>query len=254
MSKFDFTIKDFKQWAARQAGFLFQPAPGWVKTTYDQGDQVNYGNKSYVSLVDMNIDVPSAGVVADPATWAELEAYDKKLELWKQPIAYSKGDRVIALDANTYKFFLYESLVNDNYDDPSTTKTIEKTQLSEADLSSVILDSEIQEAMTEAKFKFNERLFSDNAEKMTAFALLTAFFLVYDRQMAASGTGSTYSGLPASKRIGEMSISYMADPALAKGSQSYAFFARNQYGLKYYNLVQTRLKAATIFGGRTSDI
>lgn len=254
MQKFNFTIQDFKQWAARQSGFLFQPAPGWTKTTYDSGDQVNYGDKSYVSLVDMNTDVPSAGVVADPATWAELEVYNKDLDVWTKPVAYNTGDRVIALDATTYKFFLYESLVDENYDDPSTTTTTEQTSNPEADLSGVILDSEIQEAMTEAKFKFNERLFSNDAEKTTAFALLTAFFLVYDRQMAAAGTGSSYTGLPASKRIGEMSISYMADPALAKGSQSYAFFSRNQYGLKYFNLVQTRLKGAAFFPGRSTSV
>lgn len=248
MKKFNFTIQDFKQWAARQAGFLFQPAQGWVKTTYDQGDQVNYNGQSYVSLEDKNVLSPFEN------TWAVLEVYDKDLPEWVQPIAYSAGDRVIALDANTYKFFLYESLEDDNYDDPTTTKTYEATQDPAANLSGVVLDSEIQEAMTEARFKFNERLFANEAEKKTAFSLLTAFFLVYDKQMAASGINSGYTGLPASKRIGEMSISYMADPAMMKGSQSYAFFARNQYGLKYYNLVQTRLKAVTIFGGRTSDI
>lgn len=251
MAKFNFTIQDFKQWAARQAGFSFQPAPGWQKTTYDQGDQVNYEGKSYVSLMDMNTISPLEGL---DSTWALLEVYDKHLPVWSRPIAYNVGDRVIALDSTTYKFFLYESLANDNYDDPSDTTISESTGLPEADLSGVILDSEIEEAMAEAKFKFNETLFANDREKATAFALLTAFFVVYDRQMAAAGTGSTYSGLPASKRIGEMSISYMADPALTKGSQSYAFFARNQYGLKYYNLVQTRLKAATIFGGRTSDV
>ena len=251
MAKFKFAIKDFKTGAARQAGFLFQPAPGWVKTTYDQGDQVNYLGKSYVSLVDMNIESPLEGL---DNTWGLLENYDKNLSEWSQPVAYNTGDKVIALDANTYKFFLYESLEDNNYDDPSSTTIQENTSLPEADLSGVILDSEIEEAITEAKFKFNECLFANEQEKKTAFSLLTAFFLVYDRQMAAAGTGSSYAGLPASKRIGEMSISYMADPALTKGSQSYAFFARNQYGLKYYNLVQTRLKAATIFPGRTSDV
>lgn len=174
-----------------------------------------------------------------------------KYPMWEEGKEYSTGDRVIALDS-AYKFAVFESLEDENFDNPNTA-TEERAE-SDVDLTNVILDSDIEEAMREANFKFNERLFDNEEEKTTAYSLLVAFYLVYDKQLAQDGTNSGYSGLPASKKIGEMSISYMADPALASGSQQYAFFARNKYGLKYWHLVSTRMKAMKLVLGRTTNI
>lgn len=353
MKKFNYTPDMFKGWAARQAGFDFQPYPTYKKTIYDIDDCVFLGNRIYKSLIDANIwkpdnvdwwidvvpaweqrlwaqgeycayegkfylantnteNIPTSAdwteqSIADMRThygicWANqtpdwtpgvyakdaVVLYDVDMSLyvsladdnqdipgvvggkwkkmllheiaamfdnplpWEQPVPYKQGDRVIAMDALTFKFFVYESNIDNNYSDPSTTTDSE--QNSDGDLRNVILDSEIEEAIREAGFKFNPGLFKDDAERRVAFSLLVAFFMTYDRQMASTGVDGGYRGLAASKKIGEMSISYMADPALAKGSQAYAFFARNPYGLKYYNLVQTRLKALSIAFGRTTSV
>lgn len=353
MKKSDYTVNDFKIWAARQAGFDFQPYPTFKKTIYNTGDYASVGNRIYKSLVETNkwnptdvdwyldtIPVWSAkewaqgdlcvgadgrvymatiateseppanawteqtvdqlrarfGIVwqnqtpdwvegvynagdvvlyaptmylymsmsddntSEPskdASWVRLcerkiaDRFDD-VQPWAKPISYSVGDRVIAQDATTFKFYVYESTVDDNYADPSTTTDSEQNDV--GDISAVILDSEIAEAMTEAKFKFNCALFPDLAERKTAFSLLVAFFLSYDRQMAATGIESGYKGIPASKKIGEMSISYMADPSMTSGSELAAFFARNPYGLKYYNLIRPRLKAMAITIGRTTSV
>lgn len=240
-----YTIKDFKVWAARQSGFNFQPAPGWEKTTYDKGAIVIYNDLYYESLEDDNHDVPTE------VTWQEVEKTDGAVQ-WVAPKFYNVGDRVIALDMQTFKFALYESQEDNNYDDPTTATDTGESD--DADLTDVLLDSDIEEAMTEARFKFNPALFANEAECKTAFSLLTAFFVAYDKQMSASGINGGYKGLTASKRIGEMSLSYIPDPAIAKGSQAASFFYANPYGKKYFNLVQSRLKAATLALGRSTNI
>lgn len=252
LKDFDYTINDFKKWAARQTGFDFQPAPGWVKTTYEIDDVVNYNGKTYTSLISNNYTNPEEGSLLENPSWKIQDEYDEKALEWVKPISYNTGDRVIAMDETTFKFFLYQSAIDNNYDDP-TTATETQTS-SDADLSGIILDSEIEEAMGEALMKFNSNAFPCKAERNIAFSLLTAFFLVYDRQMSASGTNSGYTGLPTSKKIGEMSISYMADPLISQNSPSYAFFARNAYGLKYYNMVRSRTKGPFIAIGRTTNI
>lgn len=236
-------------------GIVWQnQTPDYVEGQYNEGDIVLYTptQELYQSLADNNVEPP-----LNSSLWQKLQPRNiakifGDVEPWVQPVAYQTGDRVIAQDATTFKFFVYESTIDNNYADPSTTTDSEQNDA--GDISGVILDSEIEEAMAEARFKFNPALFPNPVECKTAFSLLVAFFITYDRQMAQTGINGGYKGIAAGKRIGEMSITYMADPGMSSGSQLYAFFARNPYGMKYYNLIKPRLKAMSITIGRTTSV
>ena len=58
----------------------------------------------------------------------------------------------------------------------------------EETINDFILDADIEKAMREASNKFNPSLFGTIEDRKLAFSYLTAFFLVYDLQMAKDGT------------------------------------------------------------------
>lgn len=180
---------------------------------------------------------------------------------WKEPIAYAEGDKVIRVVKN--KVGVWESTVDGNYTDPAVETLVPDTEdvyyweeddQATEDLEDVILDWDILRAMGEAAFKFNHRLFTDEKGKII-FLYLAMFFLVYDRQMAASGiNGNSAAGPVIHRTVGKMTVSYMQS-TLFKSNPSYEFLASNDYGKKAYQLMAPYLRGNVqiLRGGSTGE-
>ena len=231
-----------------------QPSAYWEPLTviYNEeepeitaGTIVYYKGVYYKASIDTNTVPGTAGywLQFNPA----LEYPDARP--WVPPIAYNNGDKVIAVV--NYKVSVWESMMDGNYFDPSAGANIpdqvpaypawEESDDDTEDLSNVILDADILRAMGEAVFKFNPRLF-DKDRGATIFLYLTMFFLVYDRQMAASGmNGNSAAGPVIHRTVGKMSVSY-AESKLFKNYPSYEFLSSNDYGRKAFNLMMPYLR------------
>lgn len=182
---------------------------------------------------------------------------------WKKPVSYKKGDKVIAIV--NFKPGVWVSQMDNNYSDPAKNPPIPNQEpevlqwaLSEEDTEEMedwILDLDILRAMGEAIFKFNKSLFTEEKGKMI-FLYLTMFFLVYDRQMAASGLGggSAGAGPVLHRTVGKMSVTYM-ESKLFKNYPSYEFLASNDYGRKAFNLMMPYLRGGlrVLRGGSTGE-
>lgn len=168
-------------------------------------------------------------------------------------VTYNTGDKVIAMV--NFKQGVWESLADENTTQPGTDT--EKWELDEDEtenLDSVILDSDILRAMGEASFKFSVSLFPENRREII-FLYLTMFFLVYDRQTAASGmNGNSAAGPVIQRTVGKMSVTYMQS-TLYKSNPSYEFLSSNEYGKKAYNLMAPYLRGGVRFfaGANTGD-
>ena len=171
---------------------------------------------------------------------------------WDFEAVYNTDDKVIALV--NFKPGVYVSLEDDNTTPPSNASKWELDEEETENLDSVILDSDIYRAMGEASFKFNMRLFPKNRQEII-FLYLTMFFLVYDRQAAASGlNGNSAAGPVIHRTVGKMSVTYM-ESTLYKSNPSYEFLSSNEYGKKAYNLMAPFLRGGVRFfaGANTGD-
>ena len=171
---------------------------------------------------------------------------------WDFEAVYNTDDKVIALV--NFKPGVYVSLEDDNTTPPSNASKWELDEEETENLDSVILDSDIYRAMGEASFKFNMSLFPKNRQEII-FLYLTMFFLVYDRQAAASGlNGNSAAGPVIHRTVGKMSVTYM-ESTLYKSNPSYEFLSSNEYGKKAYNLMAPFLRGGVRFfaGANTGD-
>lgn len=178
----------------------------------------------------------------------EYQAYPN----WDPEQTYSKDDKVTAIV--NYNVGVYTSLVDDNNNNPSSADYWELDEDETENLQNVILDSDIERAMGEAIFKFNPRLFTEEKGKII-FLYLTMFFLVYDRQMAASGmNGNSSAGPVIHRTVGKMSVTYMESKLFSK-YPSYEFLASNDYGRKAFNLMAPYLRGGIVLlhGGASGE-
>ena len=167
-------------------------------------------------------------------------------------VTYNTGDKVIAIV--NYKPSVWESLKDDNDGTPGVDDGWELDDSETENLDSVILDADILRAMGEASFKFSVSLFPENRQEII-FLYLTMFFLVYDRQAAASGiNGNSAAGPVIHRTVGKMSVTYMQS-TLYKSNPSYEFLSSNEYGKKAYNLMAPYLRGGvrTFVGANTGD-
>lgn len=240
-----YEIDDFKKMFYRDNNFDFQPYPNWTKTTYDLGNKVNKDNASWTSYINNNATVPN-DLNAD---WGEEVDFHPEYPEWVAPIAYQKNDRVIY--TVNFKYKVFESLENDNYTVPTSGDWIEDE---ENTINDFILDADIEKAMREASNKFNPSLFGSIEDRKLAFSYLTAFFLVYDLQMAKDGTNSSWSNPVTKREVGKMAVWYQV-PEEMKNYPSYSFLSRNQYGLKYFELIRAKLAGnIRTFIGNTTNV
>ena len=170
---------------------------------------------------------------------------------WDAEQAYSAGDKVIHIV--NFKVGVWESLVDENTTEPGSDDWLESEDDNE-ELGDYILDVDITRAMGEAAFKYNKRLFPAEKGKLV-FLYLTMFFLVYDRQMAASGAnGNSAAGPVIHRTVGKMSVTYMQS-TLYKSNPSYEFLSSNEYGKKAFALMSPYLRGGVqlMFGGSTGE-
>lgn len=172
---------------------------------------------------------------------------------YDEEAVYNTDDKVIAVV--NYKPGVWTSLVDDNDVAPGTDENKWEFDEDETEgLDSVILDADILRAMGEASFKFSASLFPKNRQEII-FLYLTMFFLVYDRQAAASGmNGNSAAGPVIHRTVGKMSVTYM-ESTLYKSNPSYEFLSSNEYGKKAYNLMAPYLRGGVRFfaGANTGD-
>ena len=177
----------------------------------------------------------------------EYQAYPD----WNPETTYAKDDRVTAVV--NFKVGVYTSKIDENTSTPSTSNW-ELDEDETENLQNVVLDADIRRAMGEAIFKFNKYLFTEEKGKII-FLYLTMFFLVYDRQMAASGmNGNSSAGPVIHRTVGKMSVTYM-ESKLFKNYPSYEFLASNDYGRKAFNLMMPYLRGGItlLHGGATGE-
>lgn len=230
-----------------------------AETSYPVNTIVYYNNQ-YWKATENTDSLPGT-----PGMWLLVQVATEfpNARPWANPVAYSEGDKVIAIV--NYKPGVWVSNMNDNYSNPATNTPIpdqdpvvSQWELSDDDTEDMedwILDLDILRAMGEASFKFNKTLFTQEKGKMI-FLYLTMFFLVYDRQMAANGmSGAGGSAGPVIHRtVGKMSVTYMESKLFAN-YPSYEFLATNDYGRKAFNLMMPYLRGGVriLMGGSTGD-
>lgn len=102
-------------------------------------------------------------------------------------------------------------------------------------------DSDIINAMAEARINFNETLFGDDAKLV--FLYLTAYYLTVDFQNAL---GQANAGIVTSKSVGSVSESY-GIPQWMLQDRVLSAYTKNGYGLKYLSLIQPYLIGNVMF-------
>lgn len=158
---------------------------------------------------------------------------------------YKKGDIVYDNDSDTF----YESLVNNNTAELTNTQS---WKVIPGDKYSYVTDEDISKAMTQAQLNANERFGNNCNEKIYIFMHLVAFYLVMDLKNASAGINSAYSGLVASKSVGDVSESYNF-PQWVVNSPLYSIYSQNGYGMKYLSLIIPYLSVTIMFSqGRTT--
>lgn len=232
-----------------------------VSETYEEGvtypkDTVVYYNGLFYIATEDTAMLPSSFM-----GWAvcDIEKTFPDCREWKEPIAYNTEDKVIAIV--NYKPSVWVSNVDDNYTNPADKATTEQDvpmwEISDEDTEEMadwILDLDILRAMGEAMFKFNPTVYPKDRQELI-FLYLTMFFLVYDRQMAASGmNGNSASGPVTHRTVGKMSVTYM-ESKLYQKNPSYEFLSLNEYGKKAFNLMAPYLRGGvmTFCGSNTGD-
>lgn len=103
-------------------------------------------------------------------------------------------------------------------------------------------DSDILNAMAEARINFNESLFSVEDAKLI-FLYLTAYYLTVD---FANALGQANAGIITSKSVGSVSESY-GIPQWMLQDRILGAYGRNGYGLKYLSLIQPYLVGNIMF-------
>lgn len=242
-----------------------QEEPEWVSVSYVYEDGTEYTEDDVV-FFDDKFWVCKETTTEEPSRnsgfWKLLKEEDLVVRfpgyrVWSAPIAYREGDKVVG--TKNYKLGVYVSKIDDNYYAPDnclySTDPIDQYawELVEDEEVDWVMDADIERAMGEAMFKYNPDLVP-NAEKQKIIALyLTAFFVVYDRQMANTGlNGSSVSGPVKGRTVGKMSVQYM-ESTLFNKHPAYEFFSRNMYGVKAFNLLLPYLRGnVLVLRGRVS--
>lgn len=151
---------------------------------------------------------------------------------------YWKDDIVYWTDENFYK-----SLSDDNTSEPSDTENWKKVK---GNIYDYVTDSDLMKAFSQALANSSTRFGKNCQEKIMIFLHLWAFYLVMDAQNAATGLGSSYGGLVASKSVDGVSESYNF-PTWMTDSPMYSLFSSNGYGLKYLSLILPYISCPILF-------
>lgn len=165
------------------------------------------------------------------------------LPLFVQGKVYFTGDVVY------YENNFYKSLSDNNTTLPTDTDNWEVTK---DNVLNYITDADIERAMSQAIVNANYRFGANDNERINIYLHLIAFYLVMDWRNASAGLNSGYSGLVASKSVGDVSESYNF-PQWMVNSPIYSLYSSNGYGMKYLSLIIPYLSVTILFSpGRTT--
>lgn len=165
------------------------------------------------------------------------------LPLYMPDTIYFKGDIVY------YNNNFYQSLTDNNNTLPVDN---ENWKIVKGDVYSYITDDDITKAMGQALLNANERFGETDEDKITIFLHLVAFYLCLDIKNASQGVNSTYSGLVASKSVGDVSESYNF-PQWVMNNPNFSIYLQNGYGMKYLSLILPYVSCTILFAqGRST--
>ena len=147
-----------------------------------------------------------------------------------------------------YNNKFYRCKVKSTNNSPINTNDWEETAGNVLDYTQ---DSDIINAIAEAKVNFNEGLFADCCTAKLVFLYLVAYYLTVDFQNAMSPMGG--GGIVQSKSVGSVSESY-AIPQWMLNNPTFGMYATNGYGRKYLSLIRPYLLGTIILSkGRTTS-
>lgn len=165
------------------------------------------------------------------------------LPVWVEGKIYFTGD-IVYFNQN-----FYNSLVDNNTATPNET---EMWQATAGNVQDYVTDADITRAMSQAYINANYDFGSTDEERIMIYLHLIAFYLVMDWQNASMGVNSGYSGLVASKSVGDVSESYNF-PQWMMNSPLYSLYSSNGYGMKYLSLIIPYMSCTILFSrGRTT--
>ena len=157
--------------------------------------------------------------------------------------AYEQNDTVLWLSP-MYQWGVYKAKQETTGNLPSD-ETYWKEE--KVNLNSFVMDSDIEEAMSEAAAWFPEHAPMVHDEYVTCFLLLTAHFLIQDWQAAHQGlNASGASGILTSRTVGKMSAGYTVSTLLQQYPQWQALI-NTWWGLKAMTIL-ARYNVGNIMG------
>lgn len=159
------------------------------------------------------------------------------LPVWVEGKIYFTGD-IVYFNQNFYK-----SLVDNNTATPNET---EMWQVTAGNVQDYVTDADITRAMSQAYINANYDFGSTDEERIMIYLHLIAFYLVMDWQNASMGVNSGYSGLVASKSVGDVSESYNF-PQWMMNSPLYSLYSSNGFGMKYLSLIIPYMSCTILF-------
>ena len=157
---------------------------------------------------------------------------------------YEQNDIVLWLSP-MYQWGVYKALQESTGHLPSDTTYWKQDDT--VNLNSFVMDSDIEEAMSEAAAWFPEHAPMVHDEYVTCFLLLTAHFLIKDWQASHQGLNASGSGgILLSRTAGKMSASYAVSTLLQQNPQWQAL-VDTWWGLKAMTML-ARYNVGNVIG------
>ena len=154
--------------------------------------------------------------------------------LYSETETYNNGDEVY------YNKVFYTSIVANNIGNiPSDNSQYWTVTID--NIENYVLDTDIQNAIGEAKMNFNEGLWGSDDEKKLAFGYLVAHYLCLDIQTSLQGLASNGNYPVQNKSVGSISVGF-AIPAMYLQDPFVAYLNKTGFGQKYFSLLIPRLR------------
>lgn len=147
-------------------------------------------------------------------------------------LPYYRSKTYFFNDVVYYRDKFYQCIVENTNNNPTVTTD---WKLYNSSVLNYTQDSDIENAIREAKVNFNEDLFGDTCTTKMIFLYLVAYYLTNDFQTALNSNSG--AGLVQSKSVGSVSESY-AIPQWMQKNPIYSLYSQNAYGRKYLSLIQ----------------
>lgn len=153
---------------------------------------------------------------------------------------YTENNTYFQDDIVYYDGLFYQCVVANTTSNPTNT---DDWTLYNTSVLNYTQDSDIENAIAEAKVNFNEKLFGNDDKARLVFLYLVAYYLTMDFQNA-SGAGGI--GIVTSRSVGSVSES-RALPAWMTSNSILSVYAQNPYGVKYLSLIRPYLIGNILF-------